>query len=162
MEFIMKPFVFITFVCVLELSLQMGSCFQFQAANRAGWAVPPANQTDLYNEWASRERFEVGDTVRFKYKKDSVMEVNKTEYNECNSSRPNFFSNKGDTIYTLDRSGFFYFISGATGHCERGQRMIVWVIGQDEDSTAKSHAYKNNALFSYALFLIVSVFHFFA
>ncbi|XP_073298257.1 early nodulin-like protein 21 [Primulina huaijiensis] len=159
----LKPFVCITFVCLLELSLlQMGSCFQFQVGDRAGWAVPPANQTDHYNEWASRERFKIGDTVRFKYKKDSVMEVNKTEYNECNSSRPNFFSNKGDTIYTLDRSGFFYFISGATGHCEKGQQMIVWVIGQDEDSTAKSHASKNNALFAYALFLIMSAFRFFS
>ncbi|KZV15159.1 mavicyanin-like [Dorcoceras hygrometricum] len=159
----LKAWVFVTFVCVL----QTASCFQFQVGNRAGWRVPLANQTQLYNEWASRERFTIGDTVRFKYKKDSVMEVNKTEYNECNSSRPNFFSNNGDTTYTLDRSGFFYFISGATGHCEKGQRMIVWVIGQDEDSTAgsqpKSYASKiHNAVPLYVLFLIMSVFQFLA
>lgn len=67
----------------------------------------------------------------FRHRKDSEMEVKKGDYKECNSSRPNFFSNTGNTVYTLDRTGFFYFISGLTGHCEVGQRMIVWVVAQD-------------------------------
>ena len=28
----------------------------------------------------------------------------------------------------LDRSGPFYFISGAKGHCEQGQKMIIVVL----------------------------------
>ena len=69
----------------------------------------------------------------FKYKKDSVMEVTESDYKKCNSTHPNFFSNTGDTLFKLDRSGPFYFISGASGHCSRGQKMILKVMS-DEDS----------------------------
>lgn len=70
----------------------------------------------------------------FKYRKDSVMKVNETDYKRCNSSHPNFFSNTGDTLFTFDYSGPFYFISGASGHCEMGQRMIVKVMSEEEES----------------------------
>lgn len=74
----------------------------------------------------------------FKYRKDSVMEVSETEYKRCNSTHPIFFSNTGNTIFSLERSGYFYFISGAAGHCDKGQRMIVKVMGHDQDSPASS------------------------
>lgn len=68
----------------------------------------------------------------FKYTKDSVMEVNEEDYKNCNSTRPNFFSNNGNTVYPFHRSGYFYFISGATGHCQKGQQMIVRVMAEDQ------------------------------
>ncbi|KAL0424240.1 UNVERIFIED_CONTAM: Early nodulin-like protein 2 [Sesamum radiatum] len=139
--------------------LQCVYCTEFEIGERGGWAVPPGNDTHMYNEWASRKRFKVGDTIRFKYKKDSVMKVNKKDYNECNSTRPEFFSNNGNTIVTLDHSGFFYFISGATAHCDKGQRMIVWVMTQDASVRITSHA-SHTALFSYGLFVIIVSFHF--
>lgn len=95
----------------------------------------------------------------FKYKKDSVMEVSKQDYEECNSNRPGFFSNSGKTVFTLDRSGFFYFISGAMGHCDKGQRMIVWVIAQEGPGGTSSHAPNINAFFIsyiYGLFVIIA------
>ncbi|KAI3463066.1 hypothetical protein Pfo_019729 [Paulownia fortunei] len=146
-----------TIFCFLQL-LQRAYCSEFEVGERGGWIVPRANDTEMYNEWASQKRFMVGDTIRFKYKKDSLMEVNKEDYKECNSTRPNFFSNIGNTVFTLDRSGFFYFISGATGHCEKGQRMIVWVMAQD-GSRRTSHA-SNNAAFSYGLLVITVAFQF--
>ncbi|KAH6758560.1 early nodulin-like protein 6 [Perilla frutescens var. frutescens] len=140
--------------------LQSVYCTEFDVGERNGWTVPPENDTDFYNEWASKKRFKLDDTIRFNYKKGSVMEVSKRDYKECNSNRPNFFSNTGNTVYTLDRSGFFFFISGATGHCEKGQRMIVWVVAQD-GSGGTSHASNSNALFSYGFLLIILLFHFF-
>ncbi|KAK4426092.1 Early nodulin-like protein 1 [Sesamum alatum] len=137
---------------------QLSHCTEFEVGDRAGWAVPPPNDTHIYNQWASHKRFKVADTIRFKYKKDSVMKVNKKDYNECNSTRPEFFSNTGNTIVTLDRSGFFYFISGATGHCDKGQRMIVWVMGQD--GSARTSGASNTAVFlSYGLLVIIVAFH---
>ncbi|KAM2955922.1 hypothetical protein FF2_023108 [Malus domestica] len=109
------------------------SAFEFQVGGNKDWVVPSANDTKIYNDWASENRFQVGDTIRFHYKKDSVMEVMEAEYKKCNSTRPNFFSNTGNTVYTLDHSGSFYFISGAAGHCERGQRMIVKVMAAEEE-----------------------------
>ncbi|TVU16538.1 hypothetical protein EJB05_40108 [Eragrostis curvula] len=103
----------------------------FEVGGDDGWAVPSSKEGGMYNEWASKNRFLVGDTVHFKYKKDSVMVVTEDDYNNCRATHPIFFSNNGDTSVELDRPGLFYFISGVAGHCERGQRMIVKVIGHD-------------------------------
>lgn len=62
------------------------------------------------------------------YKKDSVLAVTQEEYEKCKSAHPKFFSNNGNTVYNLDRPGLFYFISGVSGHCERGLKMIVKVL----------------------------------
>ncbi|KAL5216912.1 hypothetical protein ABZP36_008313 [Zizania latifolia] len=101
----------------------------FEVGGEHGWVVPPAKEAGVYNQWASKNRFLVGDSVHFKYAKDSVMVVTEDDYNMCSASHPIFFSNNGDTEVRLDRQGLFYFISGVTGHCERGQRMIIKVIG---------------------------------
>ncbi|KAF0891076.1 hypothetical protein E2562_005160 [Oryza meyeriana var. granulata] len=103
----------------------------FEVGGEHGWAVPPANEAGVYNEWASKNRFLVGDSVHFKYAKDSVMVVTEDDYNKCRASHPIFFSNNGDTEVRLDRQGLFYFISGVAGHCERGQRIVIKVIGHD-------------------------------
>lgn len=71
--------------------------------------------------------------VGFKYKKDSVMEVREAGYKNCNSTRPKYFSNNGDTVINLDHSGFYYFISGSDGHCEKGQKLIVRVMAEDHE-----------------------------
>ncbi|KAF5734086.1 early nodulin-like protein 1 [Tripterygium wilfordii] len=92
------------------------------------WGIPKSRNEQEYNQWASKNRFKVDDTVHFKYKKDSVLVVTEEEYEKCRSSHPLFFSNNDDTVFTLDRPGLFYFISGVDGHCERGQKMIIKVL----------------------------------
>ncbi|CBI15400.3 hypothetical protein AAG906_014109 [Vitis piasezkii] len=102
---------------------------EFLVGDDDGWALPSSKSGEqMYNEWASHNRFKVGDTVHFKYEKDSVMVVTEAEYNKCHSAHPILFSNNGDTIFSLDRPGLFYFISGVAGHCERGQKMIIKVL----------------------------------
>ena len=64
----------------------------------------------------------------FKYEKDSVVEVSEEEYEKCHSPHPLFFSNNGNTAFDLDHPGSFYFISGISGHCEKGQKMIIKVL----------------------------------
>ncbi|GAU19028.1 hypothetical protein TSUD_193660 [Trifolium subterraneum] len=81
--------------------------------------------------------FEVGG---FKYEKDSVMVVSEEEYEKCKSTRPLFFGNNGDTVFKFEHPGLFYFISGVSGHCTRGQKMIIKVldIEPEQDPTAPS------------------------
>ncbi|KAJ6776851.1 EARLY NODULIN-LIKE PROTEIN 21 [Salix koriyanagi] len=125
------------------------SSFEYQIGGNEGWVVPPANDTGIYNDWASENRFQVGDTVRFRYRKDSVMEVSVEDYKKCNSSHPNFFSNTGNDVVHLNRSGSFYFMSGVSGHCEKGQRMIVKVVSSDQENDSggeKSAAASPSAL----------------
>ncbi|XAR58244.1 hypothetical protein NMG60_11026659 [Bertholletia excelsa] len=126
-------------ILLLLLALSSSSpaaAFEFQVGDAKGWAVPPANDSKFYNDWASENRFRVDDTVLFRYRKDSVMEVAEEEYKRCNSTHPTFFSNTGNTVFTLNRPGLFYFISGATGHCPKGQRMIIKVLTEDDSNSS--------------------------
>ncbi|KAK9104252.1 hypothetical protein Scep_021096 [Stephania cephalantha] len=117
-----------------------GLSVDFDVGNTRGWEIPPANNSNFYNEWASKNRFRVGDAIHFKYEKDSVMMVSEIEYKDCISSHPSFFSNNGNTQFKFDRSGLFYFISGVSGHCERGQKMIIKVMSDDSNKGDSSGA----------------------
>ncbi|GFS31259.1 early nodulin-like protein 5 [Actinidia rufa] len=99
------------------------SSYELQVGDTNGWVLPPANDSKFYNDWATENRFRI------------VLEVTGTDYKKCNSTHPCFFSNTGNTIFKLERSGSFYFISGVSGHYRRGQRMIVKVMShKDSDS----------------------------
>ncbi|KAL9253133.1 Early nodulin-like protein [Drosera capensis] len=117
----------------------LASAFEFQVGDLKGWSMPPKNDTGFYNEWASRNRFCPGDTIRFSYRKDSVMEVREEEYKKCNATQPLYFSNTGNTLIELNRSGSFYFISGSSGHCQRGQRMIIVVLSPEDGPGGDTH-----------------------
>lgn len=69
------------------------------------------------------------------------MVVTESEYDKCRSSQPLYFSNNGDTTVVLDRPGLFFIMSGVTGHCERGQKMIVKVL----DVQTPPQPHHNNA-----------------
>ncbi|PON74545.1 Cupredoxin [Parasponia andersonii] len=98
------------------------------------WSIPSSSssQTQLLNQWAESTRFRIGDTLVWKYdaEKDSVLEVSKQDYETCNTSRPIKEHKDGNTKVSLGRAGPFYFISGAKGHCEKGQKLIVVVLSQ--------------------------------
>lgn len=66
----------------------------------------------------------------FKYKKgsDSVMVVNKEDYDSCNPKNPIHKMDGGDSTFQFDRSGPFFFISGNVDNCQHGQRLIVVVL----------------------------------
>ncbi|XP_057951079.1 early nodulin-like protein 5 [Malania oleifera] len=110
---------------------------EFEVGGEKGWTIPSSkDDSQLYNHWASHNRFQLHDTLRFKYKKDSVLVVSNVEYEKCRSSHPMFYSNNGNTLFLLDRHGLFYFISGVAGHCERGQRMIIKVLDTQSPPSA--------------------------
>lgn len=68
----------------------------------------------------------------FKYQKDSVLVVNKEDYENCITSNPISKFADGNTVFAFDHFGFFYFISGQPGHCKSGQRLIIRVMVQSE------------------------------
>ncbi|QCD99220.1 Cupredoxin [Vigna unguiculata] len=93
------------------------------------WRIP-ASESDSLNQWAERSRFQVGDFLVWKYDggKDSVLQVSREEYVNCSTSNPIKVHSDGTTKVKLDRPGPFYFISGAQGHCEKGQKLVVVVL----------------------------------
>lgn len=74
----------------------------------------------------------------FKYQKDSVLVVNKEDYENCITSNPIAKFEDGNTVFTFDHFGFFYFISGQPGNCKSGQRLIIRVMVQSEAQPPQS------------------------
>ncbi|KAL2496421.1 early nodulin-like protein 2 [Forsythia ovata] len=66
----------------------------------------------------------------FKYKKgvDSVLEVNKDDFDNCNTSNPKVKLEDGNSIFKFDRSGPFYFITANKANCDKGQKIIIVVL----------------------------------
>lgn len=74
----------------------------------------------------------------FKYKGDPVLEVAPANYLNCNTTSPIAKFENGETVYKLNHSGFFYFISGQKNNCKFGQRIIIRVMHPSEISSPAS------------------------
>ncbi|XP_030466218.1 early nodulin-like protein 14 [Syzygium oleosum] len=102
------------------------------AANGGGWRIPSSETAYTLNAWAESSRFQIGDALVFKYDaaQDSVLQVTRADYLSCSASSPvaQYVNKGGEAKVELERSGPYYFISGAPGHCEKGQKLIVLVL----------------------------------
>ncbi|KAG0485786.1 hypothetical protein HPP92_009865 [Vanilla planifolia] len=107
--------------------IHLAPAYDFYVGGRDGWVAKPA---ESYNLWAESMRFQVGDKLVFIYKtgKDSVLLVKEEDYNSCNTQNPIKKFDDGHTIFQFNRSGPFFFISGAAGHCSQGQKLVVVVM----------------------------------
>ncbi|ONH95631.1 hypothetical protein PRUPE_7G081300 [Prunus persica] len=82
-----------------------------------------------YNKWASTKDFHVGDTLIFTYNNQfhNVMQVSDQDFESCNAtSAISSYTSGSDTI-TLKRPGHYYFLCGAPGHCQAGQKVDIKV-----------------------------------
>nr|XP_043626188.1 stellacyanin-like [Erigeron canadensis] len=119
--------IFFLFLAVFTFT-SVVSTEEYQVGGVVGWRIPATNESELYTVWASRRRFHIGDSLRFAYKNDSVVVVEKWGYYHCDSSHPIAFYNDGNTVVTLDKVGKIYFISGDAHRCKQGVNMILEVI----------------------------------
>ncbi|KAH7674343.1 Cupredoxins domain-containing protein, partial [Dioscorea alata] len=116
----------------LLLMLGTSTAYEFRVGGENGWSKPDGNETGSYNQWATKNRFHIGDILYFKYVNDSVLVVDREDYNKCETSKPVREFTDGNTTFQFDRFGFFYFISGLKEHCEAGQKLIVRVMVHPE------------------------------
>ncbi|XP_020595399.1 mavicyanin-like [Phalaenopsis equestris] len=101
---------------------------QYKVGGDEGWRVPDNSNPDFYTAWASKLRFQVGDTIVFEYKNDSVIRVEKRGYYHCNESSNGALYKDGSTVFVLDKPGLLYFVSSNIEHCKMGQRLMVDVM----------------------------------
>ncbi|KAK6946705.1 Phytocyanin domain [Dillenia turbinata] len=115
------------FFLILTVFVCSSDAYKFYVGGKDGWVLNPKEE---YNHWAGRNRFLINDVLFFKYKNgtDSVLVVNKDDYDKCNAQNPILKLEGGDSVFTLDRSGPFYFISGNKESCDQGQKLIVVVL----------------------------------
>ncbi|CAL1378228.1 unnamed protein product [Linum trigynum] len=100
----------------------------FKVGDDFGWQEPTSNNSQLYAQWATTNRFQVGDSLLFEYKNDSVAEVDKWGYYHCNTSTATAVFDNGRSSFKLEQPGPFYFISGNFNHCNNGQLLVVEVM----------------------------------
>ncbi|KAK6934245.1 Phytocyanin domain [Dillenia turbinata] len=115
------------FFFILTVFVCSSDAYKFYVGGKDGWVLSPKEE---YSHWAGRNRFLINDVLFFKYKNgtDSVLVVNKDDYDKCNTQNPIMKLEGGDSVFTLDRSGPFYFISGNKEYCDKGQKLIVVVL----------------------------------
>ncbi|MED6118883.1 hypothetical protein PIB30_006674 [Stylosanthes scabra] len=121
--------------CMITIIL-LGACSNvvegggrdFKVGDHLGWHEPAPNNSAYYIQWAQRNRFQIGDSLVFEYQNDSVLVVEKWNYFHCDTKNPITSYDDGNSTVILDRSGFFYFISGTENHCQSDQKLIVEVI----------------------------------
>ncbi|KAJ0593389.1 putative Phytocyanin domain, cupredoxin [Helianthus annuus] len=111
----------------------------FQVGGKDGWTLHPSEN---YNSWSGRLRFLINDTLHFKYDdgSDSVLVVNKSDYDGCNVNNPITKLDGGDSSFKFDRSGPFYFITGNKSNCDQGQKLTVVVLALRKRSPPPSIA----------------------
>ncbi|CAL4978451.1 unnamed protein product [Urochloa decumbens] len=92
-----------------------------------GWAPNPA---EPFNTWAERNRFQVNDTLVFRYNKDAdaVLVVTQSHYDACNTTEPILRLAGGESRFVFNASGPYFFISADAGRCKAGERLIVVVL----------------------------------
>ncbi|KAL7143347.1 hypothetical protein ABFS83_08G185500 [Erythranthe nasuta] len=122
-----RSFQFLLFLVLFSCFACSSFAYQFVAGGRDGWVVKPSEN---YSRWAQRMRFQVNDTILFKYSNasDSVAVVNKDDYDNCNAGNTLLKLAGGNSVFKFDRSGPFYFISGDKASCDQGQKLAIVVL----------------------------------
>ncbi|XP_062213164.1 blue copper protein 1a-like [Phragmites australis] len=87
-----------------------------------------------YSAWAETKRFEVGDTLVFKYTSPShtVVEVGGVDFAACNKPGDATKLATGEDRVTLDTAGRRWFVCGVGEHCQKGMKLKISVLAADE------------------------------
>lgn len=92
-----------------------------------------------YTIWAQGKHFYNGDWLFFVYDRNqmNILEVNKTDYELCNSDHPlhNWTRGAGRDVVPLNVTRNYYFISGK-GFCYGGMKLAVHVENPPPPPTA--------------------------
>ncbi|KAK4420741.1 Early nodulin-like protein 1 [Sesamum alatum] len=116
---------------LLSVFLLVQRChgFQFKVGGSGTWTVPADNAVS-YNQWAEKNRFQIGDTLMFVYAgdKDCVLHVTKDDYTNCNTAAPLEKFTDGHTVFKFNQSGPHYFISGVADNCHKNEKLVVVVM----------------------------------
>ncbi|KAK3026222.1 hypothetical protein RJ639_040507 [Escallonia herrerae] len=110
---------------VLLVMLPEVTSTRFIVGSNMGWT-----SNVNYTVWARDRHFYLGDWLFFVYDRNQmdVLEVNKTNYETCNSDHPihNWTTGAGRDVVPLNVTRHYYFISGK-GFCYGGMKLAVLV-----------------------------------
>ncbi|KAH7675662.1 Cupredoxins domain-containing protein [Dioscorea alata] len=121
----------------LALLMAMAAATQFRVGGLKGWTVP-TDDPGFYSKWAEGNRFQTGDSLLFVYPQgqDSVLHVSQEGYNTCNTAAPIDAFQDGNTVFALNSSGPFYFISGNQENCIKNESLVVVVLAERNNNAS--------------------------
>lgn len=125
----------------LLLLTQKSMAYEFKVGGSNGWMPPSDPYTNSLNQWAEKNRFQIGDSLVFVYSanKDSLLYVSQNDYLGCNTTTPIQKFTDGRTVFNLDHSGPYYFISGVRDNCLKNEKVTVVVLAdRTKNATAPS------------------------
>ncbi|XP_020202385.1 lamin-like protein [Cajanus cajan] len=127
MKRVLSPPMLLLFVAftILVLLPEEASATKWTVGNNKFW-----NPNVNYTEWTKGKHFYLDDWLFFVYDRNqmSVLEVNKTDYESCNSDHPlvNWTRGAGRDVVPLNVTKTYYLISGK-GFCFSGMKVAVHV-----------------------------------
>ncbi|XP_060190939.1 early nodulin-like protein 9 [Lycium barbarum] len=133
-----KAFCILGLLNILML-LQNANCYEHKVGGSGDWSVPMDPNANNYDQWAQRSRFQIDDTLSFNYPadKDSVLLVNKADFDNCNIASPIEKYSDGHSVVKFDHSGPYYFISGVHDNCVKNQKLHVIVMANRSKSNER-------------------------
>ncbi|TXG67860.1 hypothetical protein EZV62_009135 [Acer yangbiense] len=109
------------FLCVMLFIQKSCATTQFLVGGKGNWGAPTDNSTVNYNQWAESQRFQIGYSL--------VLQVTREAYTNCSTTdTPMANFTDGHTVFTFNRSGAFYFISGNEDNCKNNEKLVVVVL----------------------------------
>ncbi|XP_065013910.1 early nodulin-like protein 17 [Musa acuminata AAA Group] len=130
-------------LCIIMMTTMcslVGATNLYRVGDAEGWREPDKNDATMYDTWAGKYAFRVGDSLAFDYKNDSVVRVSKRGYYHCNETGGGSASKDGSTVFLLDQPGFYYFVSGDVDHCKMGQRVMIEALDAQRPPAAAGPA----------------------
>ncbi|KAJ7971025.1 lamin-like protein [Quillaja saponaria] len=117
--------VLMVLMCTVVVRLPEASATRWTVGANMGWTT-----NVNYTIWAKDKHFYNGDWLFFVYDRNqmNVLEVNKTDYETCNTDHPlhNWTTGAGRDVVPLNVTRHYYFVSGK-GFCYGGMKLAVRV-----------------------------------
>ncbi|KAF9610170.1 hypothetical protein IFM89_020607 [Coptis chinensis] len=112
---------------------------EFKVGGSNGWTAPTNQNALNYNQWAQKNRFQVGDSIVFVYSsEDSLLQVTREDYEKCNTEKPIRTFKDGHTTIKFYESGSHYYLSGNRANCLKNEKLVVLVMAYRGSSSGTS------------------------
>ncbi|OVA13396.1 Plastocyanin-like [Macleaya cordata] len=140
---IVFPSLVLMLTCAMLLMIPEVSATRFIVGGNQGWT-----SNVNYTIWAKDKHFYKDDWLFFVYDRNqmNVLEVNKTDYETCNSDHPihSWTTGAGRDVVPLNVTRHYYFISGK-GFCYGGMKLAINVVNPPPPPMAAPATNKNGS-----------------
>ncbi|EEF35208.1 cucumber peeling cupredoxin [Ricinus communis] len=125
----MKVAVALLAIVIGGVAFQSAEAVVHVVGDALGWQNPP-NST-YYAEWAAARNFTIGDSLVFNFATGAhnVATVTLDDYSDCDTDSSLNLRNSGPATINLTANGMQYYICTFSGHCSRGQKLAINVVG---------------------------------